>query len=158
MGDDDLNLWDKIKYYTVGLKRPSVPDTMNETNMNTMEYTGDPTAVSTDGGISSTLGSFYKDITPEGFGWNKGTLDTIAALGKVWVGHGANEIAQEQTDATKQHLGHRMEMDKLNAAMKYYDAQVALDNRKHNLATRGIDIPVYELPDSVFRPEFTKVG
>jgi len=158
MGDDDLDLWDKIRYYTMGRKVPSVPDTMKETNMNTMEYTGDPTAVSTDGGISSTLGSFYKDITPEGFGWNKGTLDTIAALGKVWVGHGANEIAQEQTDATKQHLGHRMEMDKLNAAMKYYDAQAALDTRKHNLATRGIDIPVYELPDSVFRPEFTKVG
>ena len=146
---DDLDLWDKFKYYTTGLKVPSVSDTMNETNTN---------AVSPDGGISSTLGSFYKDITPEGFGWNKGTLDTIAALGKVWVGHGANEIAQEQTDATKQHLGHRMEMDKLNAAMKYYDAQAALDTRKHNLAVRGIDIPVYELPDSVFRPEFTKVG
>jgi len=93
-----------------------------------------------------------------GLGWNTGTLNAAANLGKFWTGIEANKIAQEQTDATKQHLGHRMEMDKLNAAMKYYDAQVALDNRKHNLATRGIDIPVYELPDSVFRPEFTKVG
>ena len=31
---DDLDLWDKFKYYTTGLKVPSVSDTMNETNMN----------------------------------------------------------------------------------------------------------------------------
>jgi len=94
----------------------------------------------------------------EGLGWNQGTLNTVANLGKVWTGIEANKTAQEQTDAMKQYNEQLMEMGKLNAAMKYYDAQVALDNRKHNLATRGIDIPVYELPDSVFRPEFTKVG
>jgi len=93
-----------------------------------------------------------------GLGWNTDTLNAAANLGKVWTGIEANKTAQEQTDAMKQYNEQLMEMGKLNAAMKYYDAQVALDNRKHNLATRGIDIPVYELPDSVFRPEFTKVG
>lgn len=155
---DDVGLWDTLRYYTTGIKVPPTTDVTSESNMNTMDYTGiDPTAISTGGSIPEA-GSIFSNIMPEGFGWNKGTLDTVAALGKVWTGYEANKTAQDQVDLMRQQLGHQTELDKLNAAMQYHTAQSALDTRAHNLAARGItDIPLYELPDSPFKPEFTQV-